>query len=374
MVEKVIFEIGDVVKGTIEQIEEKQAIVSVGGKVDGILPLKEISNVHIEKATDVLSLGEELELKVIKVEEDNIILSKRAVDAEKAWDVLQERFDNKVSFEVTVTEVVNGGLIADVGVRGFIPASLVSRNFVEDLSSYKGTTFEVLVEEIDREKNRVILSHKAVEIKETEEQRKAAFSSLTVGQIIEGKVERITNFGAFVNVGGVDGLVHVSQLSHKRVENPEEIVSVGDLVKVQIISIDEKTNRLALSMKSVQPGPWDELKEEIKVRAVVEGTVKRLTNFGAFVEIQTGVEGLVHISQISEKHIKNPKEVLEVGQTVKVKVLDLNKEEKRLSLSIKEAQEAELKEDYSKYIQPQENTGFQLGELFGEKLKNFKTK
>jgi small subunit ribosomal protein S1 len=374
MVEKVIFEIGDVVKGTIEQIEEKQAIVSVGGKVDGILPLKEISNVHIEKATDVLSLGEELELKVIKVEEDNIILSKRAVDAEKAWDVLQERFDNKVSFEVTVTEVVNGGLIADVGVRGFIPASLVSRNFVEDLSSYKGTTFEVLVEEIDREKNRVILSHKAVEIKETEEQRKAAFSSLTVGQIIEGKVERITNFGAFVNVGGVDGLVHVSQLSHKRVENPEEIVSVGDLVKVQIISIDEKTNRLALSMKSVQPGPWDELKEEIKVGAVVEGTVKRLTNFGAFVEIQTGIEGLVHISQISEKHIKNPKEVLEVGQTVKVKVLDLNKEEKRLSLSIKEAHEAELKEDYSKYIQPQENTGFQLGELFGEKLKNFKTK
>jgi len=374
MVEKVIFEIGDVVKGTIEQIEEKQAIVSVGGKVDGILPLKEISNVHIEKATDVLSVGEELELKVIKVEEDNIILSKRAVDAEKAWDVLQERFDSKVSFEVTVTEVVNGGLIADVGIRGFIPASLVSKNFVEDLSTYKGKTFEVLVEEIDREKNRVILSHKAVEIKETEEQRKAAFSSLTVGQIIEGKVERITNFGAFVNVGGVDGLVHVSQLSHKRVENPEEIVSVGDLVKVQIISIDEITNRLALSMKSVQPGPWDELKEEIKVGAVVEGSVKRLTNFGAFVEIQTGVEGLVHISQISEKHIKNPKEVLEVGHTVKVKVLEIKKEEKRLSLSIKEAVEAELKEDYSKYIQPQENTGFQLGELFGEKLKNFKTK
>ncbi|MBP0724223.1 30S ribosomal protein S1 [Bacillus sp. RG28] len=374
MVEKVIFEIGDVVKGTIEQIEEKQAIVSVGGKVDGILPLKEISNVHIEKVTDVLSVGEELELKVIKVEEDNLILSKRAVDAEKAWDVLQERFDNKVSIEVTVTEVVNGGLIADVGVRGFIPASLVSKNFVEDLSSYKGTTFEVLVEEIDREKNRVILSHKAVEIKETEVQRKAAFSSLTVGQIIEGKVERITNFGAFVNVGGVDGLVHVSQLSHKRVENPAEIVSVGDLVKVQIISIDEKTNRLALSMKSVQPGPWDELKEDVKVGAVVEGIVKRLTNFGAFVEIQTGLEGLVHISQISEKHIKNPKEALEVGQTVKVKVLDLKKEEKRLSLSIKEAQEAELKEDYSKYIQPQENAGFQLGELFGEKLKNFKTK
>jgi small subunit ribosomal protein S1 len=374
MVEKVIFEIGDVIKGTIEQVEEKQAIVSVGGKVDGILPVKEISNIHIEKVSDVLTVGEELELKVIKVEEDNIILSKRAVDAEKAWEILAERYDKKLSFEVTITDVVNGGLIADVGVRGFIPASLVSRNFVEDLSSYKGSTLVVLIEEIDREKNRVILSHKAVEAIELAEQRKAAFSSLKVGQIIEGKVERITNFGAFVNVGGVDGLVHVSQLSHKRVEKPEEVVSVGDLVKVQIISFDENTNRLALSMKTVQPGPWDELNAEVKVGSVLEGTVRRLTNFGAFVEVQPGVEGLVHISQIAEKHIKNPKEVLEEGQTVKVKVLEVNKEDKRLSLSIKEAQEAELKEDYSKYIQPQENAGFQLGELLGEKLKSLKLK
>ncbi|WP_088010695.1 30S ribosomal protein S1 [Gottfriedia acidiceleris] len=371
MVEKVMPEVGEIISCVVEQIEDKQAIVGFGGKTDGILPIKEISNVHIENVSDALTVGQEIELKVIKVEEDTVVFSKRAVDSVKAWEQLEVKLASKEVFEVIVTEQVNGGLIADVGVRGFIPASLVSKKFVEDLGSYVGQSLEVVIEELDREKNRVILSHKAVEQLNEVENRRQAYSSIKVGQIVEGKVERLTNFGAFVNIGGVDGLVHVSQMSHKRVIKPEEIVAVGDTVKVQVLSIDTDTNRIALSMKAIQPGPWDQLNPSIKAEAVVEGTVKRLTNFGAFVEVQNGIEGLVHVSQIADKHIKNPNEVLTVGQQVKVKVLDINPTEKRLSLSIKEAGEAELQEDIAKYVQPSES-GFQLSELLGDKLNKFK--
>ena len=324
MVEKVMPEVGEIISCVIEQIEDKQAIVGFGGKTDGILPIKEISNVHIENVSEVLTVGQEVELKVIKVEEDTVVFSKRAVDSVKAWDQLEAKLASKEVFDVIVTEQVNGGLIADVGVRGFIPASLVSKKFVEDLSSYIGQSLEVVIEELDREKNRVILSHKAVEQLHEVENRRKAYSSIQVGQIVEGKVERLTNFGAFVNIGGVDGLVHVSQMSHNRVTKPEDVVSVGDTVKVQVLSIDSDTNRIALSMKAIQPGPWDNLNANLKTNAVVEGKVKRLTNFGAFVEVQDGVEGLVHVSQIADKHIKNPNEVLSVGQEVKVKVLDIN--------------------------------------------------
>lgn len=372
MVEKVMPEVGEIISCVVEQIEDKQAIVGFGGKTDGILPIKEISNVHIENVNEVLTVGQEIELKVIKVEEDTVVFSKRAVDAEKAWDVLTEKLASKEVFEVMITEQVNGGLIADVGVRGFIPASLVSKKFVEDLAAFKGQSLEVVVEEVDREKNRVILSHKAVEQLNEVENRRKAYSSIQVGQVIEGKVERLTNFGAFVNIGGVDGLVHVSQMSHNRISKPEEAVSVGDTVKVKVLSIDTETNRIALSMKAIQPGPWDQLDSKITAGAVVEGKVRRLTNFGAFVEVQDGIEGLVHVSQIADKHIKNPNEVLTVGQEVKVKVLEINQSEKRLSLSIKEAGEAELQEEISKYIQPSENSGFQLSELLGDKLNKFK--
>ena len=372
MVEKVMPEVGEIISCVVEQIEDKQAIVGFGGKTDGILPIKEISNVHIENVNEVLTVGQEIELKVIKVEEDTVVFSKRAVDSEKAWDVLTEKLASKEVFEVIITEQVNGGLIADVGVRGFIPASLVSKKFVEDLAAFKGQSLEVVVEEVDREKNRVILSHKAVEQLNEVENRRKAYSSIQVGQVIEGKVERLTNFGAFVNIGGVDGLVHVSQMSHNRISKPEEAVAVGDTVKVKVLSIDTETNRIALSMKAIQPGPWDQLNSKITTGAVVEGTVRRLTNFGAFVEVQEGIEGLVHVSQIADKHIKNPNEVLAVGQEVKVKVLEINQSDKRLSLSIKEAGEAELQEEISKYIQPSENSGFQLSELLGDKLNKFK--
>ncbi|WP_416826753.1 30S ribosomal protein S1 [Ectobacillus polymachus] len=379
MVEKMneevtVLEVGSVVTGQITKVEEKQVLVDVGYKSEGVIPISELANVHIEKASDVVKEGETLELKVIKFEDDDLVLSKRAVDAEKAWEDLYKKFEAGESFEVTVKDIVNGGLVVDLGVRGFIPASLVETHYVEDFTDYKEKTLAVKIVELDREKNRVILSHKAVVEAEMEEKKKEAILSLKAGNIVEGTVQRLTDFGAFVNVGGVDGLVHISQISHERVGKPADVLSEGQSIKVKILSVDTDTGRISLSIKAAQPGPWDTVVEKIKAGDIVEGTVKRLVTFGAFVEVLPSVEGLVHVSQISSRHIKNPSEVLAVGQTVTVKVLEVNAQEKRISLSIKDAMEDnnDYEEDFSKYQSTPESASFQLGDIIGEQLKKLK--
>ncbi|AHA10007.1 MULTISPECIES: 30S ribosomal protein S1 [Bacillus] len=366
-------QVGDVVTGSVTKVEEKQVLVNVGYKTDGVIPISELANVHIEKASDVVELDQTLELKIIKLEEDDLVLSKRAVDAEKAWVELQEKFTSGHVFDVTVKDIVNGGLVVDLGVRGFIPASLVEVHYVEDFSDYKGKTLAVKIVELDREKNRVILSHKAVVELELDSKKKEAISSLKEGDIVEGTVQRLTDFGAFVNVGGVDGLVHISQISHERVEQPSEVLEQGQKVKVKVLSVDADTQRISLSIKAAQPGPWENVAGEIKAGDIREGVVKRLVTFGAFVEILPGVEGLVHVSQIANRHVKNPNEVLEMGQEVKVKVLEVHVAEKRISLSIKEAlEENNVTEDYSKYEPNADSATFQLSDIIGEQLKKLK--
>ncbi|PEP79707.1 30S ribosomal protein S1 [Bacillus toyonensis] len=366
-------QVGDVVTGSVTKVEEKQVLVNVGYKTDGVIPISELANVHIEKASDVVELDQTLELKIIKLEEDDLVLSKRAVDAEKAWVELQEKFTSGHVFDVTVKDIVNGGLVVDLGVRGFIPASLVEVHYVEDFSDYKGKTLAVKIVELDREKNRVILSHKAVVELELDSKKKEAISSLKEGDIVEGTVQRLTDFGAFVNVGGVDGLVHISQISHERVEQPSEVLEQGQKVKVKVLSVDADTQRISLSIKAAQPGPWENVAGEIKAGDIREGVVKRLVTFGAFVEILPGVEGLVHVSQIANRHVKNPNEVLEMGQEVKVKVLEVHVAEKRISLSIKEAlEENNVTEDYSKYEPNVDSATFQLSDIIGEQLKKLK--
>lgn len=366
-------QVGDVVTGSVTKVEEKQVLVNVGYKTDGVIPISELANVHIEKASDVVELDQTLELKVIKLEEEDLVLSKRAVDAEKAWVELQEKFTSGHVFDVTVKDIVNGGLVVDLGVRGFIPASLVEVHYVEDFSDYKGKTLAVKIVELDREKNRVILSHKAVVELELDSKKKEAISSLKEGDIVEGTVQRLTDFGAFVNVGGVDGLVHISQISHERVEQPSEVLEQGQKVKVKVLSVDADTQRISLSIKAAQPGPWENVAGEIKAGDIREGVVKRLVTFGAFVEILPGVEGLVHVSQIANRHVKNPNEVLEMGQEVKVKVLEVHVAEKRISLSIKEAlEENNVTEDYSKYEPNADSATFQLSDIIGEQLKKLK--
>jgi small subunit ribosomal protein S1 len=368
-------EVGDVVEGTVTKVEDKQVIVDIKNcKQMGIIPISELSSLHIEKASDVVKENDKLELAVIKVEEEAVILSKSKVAADKAWVELERKFENKEVFEAEVKDVVKGGLVVDLGVRGFIPASLVEPHYVEDFSDYKGKTLTLMVVELNREKNRVILSHRAVVEKEQEEKKQQVLQSIQPGDVLEGTVQRLADFGAFVDIGGIDGLVHISQISHAHVDKPSDVLQEGEKVKVKVLSVDRDNGRVSLSIKETLPGPWENISEKIKSGDVVEGTVQRLVSFGAFVEVLPGVEGLVHISQISKKHIGTPQEVLEEGQKVKVKVLDVNEEEKRISLSIKELEDdgPGSEEDFRKYRPKEESTGFQLSEMIGEQLNKLK--
>ncbi|MEH7224263.1 30S ribosomal protein S1 [Bacillus sp. JJ1566] len=365
-------QVGDVITGKVTKVEEKQVFVSVeNSKLDGIIPISELSSLHVEKASDVVSEGEEIELSVTKVEEEALILSKKAVLASKAWDDLEQKFNSGEVFEAVVKDVVKGGLVVDLGVRGFIPASLVENYYVEDFSDYKDNSLTVKVVELDREKNRVILSHRAVVEENQKNKKQQVLESLQVGAVLEGTVQRLTDFGAFVDIGGIDGLVHISQLSHEHVSKPSDVVEEGQKINVKILSVDRDNERISLSVKETLPGPWENISEKLSVGDVVEGTVRRLVSFGAFVEVLPGVEGLVHISQISSKHIGTPHEVLKDGQTVKVKVLELNESEKRISLSMKELEE-NVEEDFRQYQQQEETTGFQLGEVIGDQLNKLK--
>ncbi|MCM2531817.1 30S ribosomal protein S1 [Neobacillus pocheonensis] len=366
------FEIGDKVTGQITKVEEKQVLVNIqDSKLDGIIPISELSSLHIEKASDVVTEGEELELEVLKVEEDALILSKRKVDAINAWGNLEKQFQSGEVFEAEVKDVVKGGLVVDLGVRGFVPASLVEAYFVEDFSEYKGRKLTFKIVELDKDKNRLILSHRAVVEAEKGKQKQNILDALHVGQVIEGKVQRITDFGAFVDIGGIDGLVHISQLSYEHVNKPTDVVQEGQIVQVKILNVDRDNERISLSIKETLPGPWSNLSEKAPKGSILNGTVRRLVSYGAFVEVFPGVEGLVHISQIAHKHIGTPHEVLKEGQEVKVKVLEVNEQEQRISLSIKELLEKDAEENLD-YVLPEESKGFQLGEVIGDKLKNLR--
>ncbi|GFR36869.1 30S ribosomal protein S1 [Insulibacter thermoxylanivorax] len=377
---------GDIVEGKVVKIEDTQVFVDIGYKYDGIIPIRELSALHIDNAADAVELEQTVQVKVISINDDKeqMILSKRAVDSERAWEDLQAKFDSQEIFEVTVADVVKGGLVVDLGVRAFVPASMVERHYVEDFSDYKGKTLRVRIKEFDREAGKVILSQRDVLEEEYEQHKKQVLASLKEGEIIEGTVQRLTNFGAFVDVGGIDGLVHISEMDHKHVEHPSEVVSEGDQVKVKVLKVDPETQKISLSIKATKPGPWELAGEQFKIGDIVTGTVRRLVSFGAFVEVAPAVEGLVHISQIAHRHIGTPHEVLEEGQEVKVKILDMNIAEKRISLSIKETEEApaSAKQDrgsrYAKELNNEHvslnNQGLTLtlGERFGDQLKKLK--
>lgn len=364
--------VGDVIKGKVVKVEEKHALVDIGYKVEGIVPISELSPVRIETASDAVSVGDELELFVKKIDDEEVVLSKKAVTAEKAWTELQTIFDNNETLEATVKDIVKGGLVVDIGVRGFIPASLVETYYVEDFSDYKDKSLTLKIVELDKEQNRVILSHRAVVEEEANKKKEEVLNSLEEGQVIDGTVQRITDFGVFVDIGGIDGLVHISQLAHEHVEKASDVVSEGDSLKVKVLSVDKDSERISLSHKATLPGPWDDIESKISVNDVVEGTVKRLVGFGAFVEVLPGVEGLVHISQISTEHIGTPMEVLEVGQTVKAKVLEVNEAEKRISLSIREVEEEQNRAERKQYESNEESSGFQLGDMIGDQLSKYR--
>jgi len=374
-------EVGDVVKGEILAFDDqKQVIVGIEGTgVEGVVPARELTSGVDEGAYKV---GDELDLVVIsKIGSDkeggSFLLSQRRLAARKVWDDIEKKFEAGETIKSPVTQVVKGGLVVDAGVRGFIPASMVSDHFVEDLNQYKGQELELKIVELEPSENRLILSHKEIVQQEREANKKAVLDKLVVGDVVEGKVARLTNFGAFIDLGGVDGLVHVSEISFERVGKPSDVLKVGQDVKVKVLAVDPEKDRISLSIKQTLPQPWDNITEKVAEGDVLEGTVKRLTSFGAFVEVFPGVEGLVHISQISHKHIATPNEVLASGEKVKVKVLNVNAEEHRLALSIKALQEkpaAEKKQEApveeEKVEIPEEDTGFTMADLVGDELKD----
>lgn len=360
---------GQIVTGTVVKIEDKQALIDIGYKTEAILPISEVSSMHLDDLNESLQVNDEIRVKVKKVTDEEVVVSKKDVDAEAAWDRIVEKFKSGEVFEVMVKDKVKGGLVVDIGIRGFIPASLVESHFVEDFSSYLNNPITVKVVEIDREKNRVILSHKAVVEEEKSAKKSETLESLEVGQVIEGTVQRLTDFGAFVDIGGVDGLVHISEMAHSRVEKPSDVVTEGDRIKVKVLGLDLDNEKVKLSIKETQPGPWETIEGKIQPGDVIEGTVKRLVTFGAFVEVAPQVEGLLHISQIANRHIATPSEVLSEGQEVKVKVLDVHLDDKKISLSMRalETSEPTRQDDEQALLDEYSDQGeFSVSELTGD--------
>ena len=374
--------VGDVVKGEVLAIDD-----------DRVVPAKELSTKPVEDINDAVKVGDELDLVVISKigndkENGSYLLSHRRLEARKVWDDIQKKFDDGETITAKVTQAVKGGLVVDAGVRGFVPASMITDHYVEDLNQFKGQELEFKIIEIEPSENRLILSHKEIVKAEHEKAAEKIFAELQTGDIVEGKVARMTNFGAFIDLGGVDGLVHVSEISYDHVDKPSDVLSAGQDVKVKVLSVDPDRDRISLSIKQTLPGPWDDIEEKAPAGSVLTGTVKRLTSFGAFVEVFPGVEGLVHISQISHKHIATPADVLKPGQEVKIKVLNVDPERQRLGLSMKALEERPKGEDNDNRRggrrprrnnnrnamnnAPEEETGFSMGDLIGDKLKDLR--
>ena len=382
--------VGDVVKGEVLAIDDdRQAIVGIkDAGVEGVVPAKELSTKPVEDINDAVKVGDELDLVVISKigndkENGSYLLSHRRLEARKVCDDIQKKFDEGEHITAKVTQAVKGGLVVDAGVRGFVPASMITDHYVEDLNQFKGQELEFKIVEIEPSENRLILSHKEIIQAQHEKAAEKVFSELQPGDVVEGKVARMTNFGAFIDLGGVDGLVHLTELSHERNVSPKSVVTVGEEIQVKVLDLNEEEGRVSLSLKATTPGPWDGVEQKLAAGDVIEGTVKRLTDFGAFVEVLPGIDGLVHISQISHKRVENPKDVLKVGQEVTVKVLEVNAADERVSLSIKALEERPAQEEGEKqekrqsrprrpkqekrdFDLPETQTGFSMADLFGD--------
>jgi len=366
---------GDIVSGVVVHVAQDEVMVDVGAKSEGVIPIKELSAYQVDSPQEVVQPGDEIEVYVMRAEdsEGRPVLSKARADAEKAWVELESAFKSGEPVEGVVREVVKGGLLVDVGVRAFMPASLVEVGYVEDLSQYLNKKVKVKVIELNRSRRKVILSRKAVLEEESARLKEELLSTLEEGQIIKGTVRRITDFGAFVDIGGLDGLLHVSEMAWYRVGHPSEVVQVGDEIEVMVIKVDKERERVSLGLKQVLPDPWDKVEEKYPVGSIVTAKVVRLAPFGAFVELEPGIEGLVHISHLSDRHVEKPEDVVSEDEEIKVKVLSVKKEEKRMRLSIREVGMEKRTQKMRDYQAPKQDGGdVTLGDMFGDLLESQK--
>ena len=346
------FNDGDIVEGTIVKVDRDEVLLDIGYKTEGVIPSRELSIKHDVDPNEVVSVGDEVEALVLTKEdkEGRLILSKKRAQYERAWGTIEELKEKDEAVKGTVIEVVKGGLILDIGLRGFLPASLVEMRRVRDLQPYIGKEIEAKIIELDKNRNNVVLSRRAWLEQTQSEVRSEFLNQLQKGAIRKGVVSSIVNFGAFVDLGGVDGLVHVSELSWKHIDHPSEVVQVGDEVTVEVLDVDMDRERVSLSLKATQEDPWRHFARTHAIGQIVPGKVTKLVPFGAFVRVEEGIEGLVHISELSERHVEVPDQVVQVGDDAMVKVIDIDLERRRISLSLKQANEDYTEEfDPSKY-------------------------
>ncbi|HAE92737.1 bifunctional 4-hydroxy-3-methylbut-2-enyl diphosphate reductase/30S ribosomal protein S1 [Tissierella praeacuta] len=350
---------GDVLKGEVIYVTNNEVMVNINYKSDGIINREELSNDPDVKPKDLYKVGDEIDVYVVKLDdgEGNVVLSAKRVNDFKNLDTVEKIFNDKERVECKVLNNIKGGLSVIVnGVNGFMPASQVSINFVSDLSVYKGKVLIAKIIDFDREKKRVILSRKEVEREELNNKKKELWATLEVDQVVEGTVQRLTDFGAFVDLGGVDGLIHISDLSWNRVKHPSNVVKEGQKVLVKVLALDKEKGRISLGLKQTVEEPWTAFSKNVSVGDIVEGTVVNLLDFGAFVRLKEGVDGLLHVSQISKEHINKPADVLKVGEKINIKVIDINEEEKKISLSLKEVNEV-VEEDIILNKEPEMTIG-----------------
>jgi small subunit ribosomal protein S1 len=348
----VAFDDGDLVHGKVVKIDSDEVLLDIGYKSEGVIPSKELSIRNDVDPHDVVDLGEEIEALVLQKEDKDgrLILSKKRAQYERAWGTIEQKKENDEVVSGPVIEVVKGGLIIDIGLRGFLPASLVDLRRVRDLHPFVGRTLECKIIELDKNRNNVVLSRRAYLEETQREQRDEFLTNLKPGEIREGVVSSVVNFGAFVDLGGMDGLVHVSELSWKHVDHPSSVVQVGDEVTVQVLDVDLSRERISLSLKATQQDPWQEFATGHQVGELVYGRVTKLVPFGAFVQVGEGIEGLVHISEMAAHHVDAPEQVVTPGEELWVKIIDIDLERRRISLSIKQAAEGgEVAQEYREF-------------------------
>jgi small subunit ribosomal protein S1 len=351
------FDEGDLVDGTVVKIEHDEVLVDIGFKSEGVIPSRELSIRKDADPSEIVSIGDKLEALVLQKEDKDgrLILSKKRAEYERAWISVEEKFKAGEIVTGEVIEVVKGGLILDIGLRGFLPASLVDLRRVKDLDMYLGTEVEARVIEMDRNRNNVVLSRRVLLEEGRRNERAEILSKLTKGMRLKGSVSSIVDFGAFVDLGGIDGLVHISELSWNHVNHPSEVVKVGDEVEVEVLDVDLQRERISLGLKQTTEDPWVKLVESYPVGSIVDGKITKVVPFGAFVALGDSIEGLVHISEMAAKHIDTPAQVVKVGDEVKVKVMDVNPERRRISLSMKAAAaELGIEIEVDESIQPEE--------------------
>jgi small subunit ribosomal protein S1 len=338
------FEEGEVVTGRVVRIDNDEVLVDIGYKSEGVIPSNELSIRKSVDPHDEVELGEEVDALVLTKEDQDgrLIMSKKRARFEKAWRRIEAAAESGEPVEGTVIEVVKGGLIIDLGVRGFLPASLVDIRRVPNLDEYMGTKIECKVIELNRSRNNVVLSRRAVLEEERKEQRQEILDRLQPGLVVEGQISNIVDFGAFVDLNGIDGLIHISELSWSHVNHPSEILTIGETVAVKVLDIDRDRQRISLGLKQTQEDPWQRVVDTYNVGDELEGTVTKVVTFGAFVEILDGVEGLVHISELATHHVENPREIVQPGDDVRVKILEIDSERRRLSLSVKRVEDQVL--------------------------------